>query len=191
MAPVKVEHSSIAHRCLCCSFRQATTQSFSSRTCLNTSIQTKLASWEPECVRHLVVLHGSWQMEMKSTREFNFNSSIDLHEDHKWAHFQWDLTWRYWTSMAPPSVRSYLRYPTSITITPIVPGKKSLDELWLKTYLTILCAPFKSLTQMLFIGNQLCKFWPWATNVEQQISLTFNVAGGRDGKTICSAFPWG
>lgn len=45
--------------------------------------------------------------------------------------------------------------------------------------------------RLILVGNHLCKFWPWATHVEQKMCLSFSVAGGRDGRTICSAFPWG
>lgn len=93
--------------------------------------------------------------------------------------------------MVPPSVRSYLETPSFNRIAPIVSEKKSLKHFALK-FTSLSCVLFsRAWLRLILVGNHFCKFWPWAAHVEQKVCLSFSVAGGRDGRTICSAFPWG
>lgn len=93
--------------------------------------------------------------------------------------------------MVSPSVRSYLETPSFNRIAPIVSEKKSFKNFALKLISLSSVLLSRAWLRLILVGNQLCKFWPWATHVEQKICLAFSVAGGRDGRTICSAFPWG
>lgn len=97
-----------------------------------------------------------------------------------------------WTSVIPPSVRSYLETTSFSRIAPrIVSEKKSLKKLRIKTYLTVLWAPFKSLTQAHFSRQSSLQILALSYTCRTKICLPFSVAGGRDGRTICSAFPQG
>ena len=127
-AHVKVEHTSIVPWHLCRSSRRAAVQLFSGRACLNTSFQKKLTSREPERVRHLVVFLQVGMLKWMLQGNLAFNLSNHLCEGHKWPHFQWDLTRRYWTLVAPRSIRSYLEIPSSSTDCTYCLGEEKLRQ---------------------------------------------------------------
>ena len=114
-AHVKVEHTSRVPWHQCCSFRRAAMQLCSGKASLNTSFQKNFASREPEQVRLLVVVLQVGMLKWRLQENFASNSPVHLSEDHKRPYFQWDLTRGYWTSVASPSIRSYLETASVVT----------------------------------------------------------------------------